>query len=165
MSSASTHSLASSTWASVWKPLNDPVPHMSPARKKHLISLDSSVSSQSVPLARDRNTAATSSGALVSASSPCASEGKSSKVSTLASYPDLQGIAGADLSDGLVHLLPVVQPGALELRIVERKPGRRDQGQPRAGDRAEPGHVAGVGRDLRLHQHDVEPTGVEKQPL
>src|SRR5205823_11434428 len=122
--------------ASVWKPLNDPVPHMSPARKKHLISLDSSVSIQSVPLARDRNTAATSSGALVSASSPWAREGRSSKVSTVASYPDLQGIAGADLSDGLVH----GDTGAgREVQAARARHGNHRHAHPASGKAVEHG--------------------------
>src|SRR5258708_28954409 len=102
MSSAATQSLASSTCASVWKPSKGPLPHMSPVRKKMRISA-LSVSSQSVPLARERNTAATSSGVLVSASSPCAREGRSSKVSTRRILPRFeQGLGRENLSERFV---------------------------------------------------------------
>src|SRR5229473_1564363 len=56
-----------------------------------------------------------------------------------------------------VDLVPVVQTGAAELFLGQRESQRRDQVQGRAGDGAQPGHVAGVGRDLGPHQHQLEP--------
>ncbi len=55
-----------------------------------------------------------------------------------------------------VHAFPIVQSGALEFSIVNAKPKRFNQVQRAAGRRAEPGDVAGIGRNLRLDKDDVQ---------
>src|SRR5580765_3296522 len=52
--------------------------------------------------------------------------------------------------------LVVVEAGAPEAAVVHRKAQRFDEVEPAAGVRREPDDVAGVGRDLRLHEDDVE---------
>ena len=51
--------------------------------------------------------------------------------------------------------MPIVQPGAFELPIVNFKTQWFDEMEHRAGRRAGPGDVAGVHGDLRLDQHDI----------
>src|ERR1043166_2080777 len=47
-------------------------------------------------------------------------------------------------------------PGGLEPPVVHEKAGRLEEGEPAAGVRGEPDDVAGIRRDLRLDQDDVE---------
>ena len=53
-------------------------------------------------------------------------------------------------------VLVVVQPGALELLVLQGEAQRRDQVQPRPGVGAQADDVAGVGRNFGLEQDDVE---------
>ena len=54
-----------------------------------------------------------------------------------------------------IDVLPVIQPGASHLALVERKPERLDQVQCRArGETGSPG-IAGVPVDLRMNKCDV----------
>src|SRR5262249_16947251 len=52
--------------------------------------------------------------------------------------------------------LVVVEPGALEAAVVHGKAERLDEVEPTAGVRREPDDVAGIRRDLRLDEDDVE---------
>ena len=54
------------------------------------------------------------------------------------------------------HGVPVVEPGALEGAVVDAEAQRLDQMQRAAGRGAQPRDVAGVGRNLRFDEHDVE---------
>src|SRR5690606_31095418 len=56
-------------------------------------------------------------------------------------------------------VLGVVEPGAPQLRVLERESERPHQVQARAAVRAQADGVAGVGRGLRLVQDDVEQAG------
>ena len=55
-----------------------------------------------------------------------------------------------------VQIVPVVQPGVLELPVVDGKAHRPHQMEAAGRAGAGAGHVAGVLRDARLHQHDVQ---------
>jgi hypothetical protein len=57
----------------------------------------------------------------------------------------------------------VVEAGALELAVAEREPERLDQVQLGAGVRREPDHVARVGRDLGMDEHDREHRGASRR--
>ena len=52
--------------------------------------------------------------------------------------------------------LVIVEAGAPQLLVVEVEAERCDQVQSRAGIRRKANHVAGIGRNLRRDQHDVE---------
>src|SRR5207302_1004144 len=52
--------------------------------------------------------------------------------------------------------LVVIEAGALELPVLHRKAQRLDQMQACAGVRREPDHVAGVWRNLGLHEDDLK---------
>ena len=58
--------------------------------------------------------------------------------------------------DGHVGQVAVVQSGTLELLVLEVEAERLDQVQAGAGIRREADDVAGVGRDLRMDEDDVE---------
>ena len=58
-----------------------------------------------------------------------------------------------------IRVLVIVEPRALELLVVHGKAERLDQVQPRTGVGAQPDHIAGVGRNLRVDEHDVEHGG------
>ena len=57
---------------------------------------------------------------------------------------------------GDVQQVPVIQPGALQLFVFNGKAHGPHQVQPRARGGAGACNVAGVLRNLRLHQHDVQ---------
>jgi len=57
-------------------------------------------------------------------------------------------------------MAPVVHARPLELLVVQLKSERFDQVKLGAGDGAEPGDIAGVGRDFRFeedHMHAIKP--------
>ena len=54
-----------------------------------------------------------------------------------------------------LDILPVIHPGAFEFFVVKLEAERLDEVQFCAGGRAEPRHVARVGRDFRFNQDDV----------
>ena len=54
------------------------------------------------------------------------------------------------------RVLVIVEPGAAQFRVFELEPERTDQVQLRAGVRAQPDHVAGVRRNLRLEEDDMQ---------
>lgn len=55
-----------------------------------------------------------------------------------------------------LHKLPIVEPGPLELPLVERKPQRLDEVKLRSGGETGPSGIAGVPVDFWLNQNDVE---------
>ena len=65
----------------------------------------------------------------------------------------------------------IVQAGSQQLLVLQRKPQRFDQVQLRAGIGTESDDVAGVRRNFRLKENDVEhgwvtgPEGVQPLPL
>jgi hypothetical protein len=59
-----------------------------------------------------------------------------------------------------VGKLVVVEPGPLHPLVIPLEPQRLYQVQPIAGVGAEADDVAGVGRNFRLVEHDVEHDGV-----
>ena len=56
--------------------------------------------------------------------------------------------------------LPVIEAGPFQGAIVDGKPERLHQMQRRTGGQAEPANVAGIRRDFRLDEDDVEGNGV-----
>jgi hypothetical protein len=56
---------------------------------------------------------------------------------------------------GEVDQRPVVEPGALQVAVLEREAERLDQVQRRAGGGRQARGAAGVVRDLGVHQQDV----------
>ena len=58
------------------------------------------------------------------------------------------------------HLLPVIHPGAFELRVVQLETERLDQVERGARGGAQPGDVAGVRRDLGFNEDDVHTTEI-----
>jgi len=52
--------------------------------------------------------------------------------------------------------IPVVEAGASQVLVIDGKAELADQVQPGAGRRAQPGNVAGVGRDLRFDQDNMQ---------
>lgn len=66
---------------------------------------------------------------------------------------------GERLPDGHFHLAPVIEPGAAQRTIFQRKAERLDEVQMRAGREAEPADVAGIRRDLGLDENDVKHRG------
>ncbi len=55
-----------------------------------------------------------------------------------------------------LHLLPIIQPRALQLPIVDREAQRSHQMQGRIRGQAQPSDVPSVRRNLWLDQDDVE---------
>ena len=55
-----------------------------------------------------------------------------------------------------LRVLVVVETGALQLPVVHGEAERLHQVQARAGVGREPDHIARIGRDLRMHEDDVE---------
>ena len=55
-----------------------------------------------------------------------------------------------------IHQVPVVQPRPLHRLVADVEAQRLHQMEPGPGGGAGPGHVAGIGVDLGLHQHDIE---------
>jgi hypothetical protein len=55
-----------------------------------------------------------------------------------------------------VHFVPVIESGAFQLSIFERKAERLHQVQSRSRRETESANVAGIRRNLRLDQDDVE---------
>ena len=53
------------------------------------------------------------------------------------------------------QMLPIIQAGAFELFVVQLEAERFDQMQRRSRGRAQPRHVPGVRRNLRLDENDV----------
>ena len=54
------------------------------------------------------------------------------------------------------RLLPIVEPGALEGFVVDGKAERPHEVKCGVGGEAKPGDVAGIGRDFRLDEDDIE---------
>ena len=54
------------------------------------------------------------------------------------------------------HRVPIVEAGPLERAIVDRETEWFDQVQRAAGRGAQTRDVAGIGRDLRFDEHDVQ---------
>jgi hypothetical protein len=67
----------------------------------------------------------------------------------------LEGIPEPD-----VNFLPVIESGPFQGAIVDGEPERLNQMQSRPGGEAEPADVAGIRRDFRLDEDDVEGGGV-----
>ena len=69
----------------------------------------------------------------------------------------------AQLVEGIpkaqVDFLPVIEAGAFQFPIVDGKTERLDQMQGGACCETEPANVAGVGRNLRFYEDDVETSG------
>ena len=63
-----------------------------------------------------------------------------------------------------VHQMPVIQARTLHGPVGNIKAKGADQVQAAAGGSAGPGNIAGVLRDLRLHQHDIQ-HGVPSPPF
>ena len=59
-----------------------------------------------------------------------------------------------------VDFLPVIESGPFQGAIVDGKPERLDQVQRRTGGETKPADVAGIRRDFRLDEDDVEGSGV-----
>jgi hypothetical protein len=59
-----------------------------------------------------------------------------------------------------VDLFPIIETGAFECPIVDRESEWLDQVERRTGGEAKPADVAGIGRNLRLDEDDVEGGGV-----
>ena len=55
-----------------------------------------------------------------------------------------------------VELLPVVHAGPAQMPVADLESQGMNEVQPRAGDGAHATDVAGVLRDLRLEEHDVQ---------
>ena len=55
----------------------------------------------------------------------------------------------------IAHHAPVVQPGPLEVFVLQRKPQRLDEMQHRAGRGAGAGNIAGILGNFRLVKHNV----------
>ena len=64
-----------------------------------------------------------------------------------------------------VHQVPVVQPRPLHRFFTDVKAQRLDQMEPCPRGGAGPGDVAGILRDLRLYQDDIEQTTTSKPDL
>lgn len=52
--------------------------------------------------------------------------------------------------------MPVIEPGATQVLVVDGETELADQVQGGAGRRTQPGDITCVGRDLRLDQDDME---------
>ena len=64
-----------------------------------------------------------------------------------------------------LDMLPVIHPGVFEFFVVKLEAERLDEVQFCAGGRAEPRHVARVGRDFRFNQDDVHVGKLQVQSL
>ena len=69
------------------------------------------------------------------------------------------------IDDPPAQVLPVVEPRAAAVAVVEVEPERPDQPEHRPGRDARPTDRAGVGRDLGLDQDDVEPGPVDRRRI
>ena len=54
-----------------------------------------------------------------------------------------------------LDVLPIIHPGALELRVIKLETKRLDQMKRGAGGGAKPGNVTGVRRNLRFNEDKV----------
>lgn len=54
------------------------------------------------------------------------------------------------------HRTPIIEACALELPIVDAKPKRLDEMESASGCGAESCYVAGIRRDFRFHERDMQ---------